>query len=42
MKKLDGVVCKTISMMEGTWSDDVVIAKLHEDFLSLSTMNRAQ
>ena len=41
MKKSDGVVCNTISMMEGPWSDDAVIAKLCQDFSSLSTMNRA-
>ena len=42
MKKSDGVVCQTLSMMGEHWSDDDVIAKLHQDFSSLSTMNRAR
>ena len=41
MKKLDGVVHQTLSMMGDSWLDDDVIAKLHQDFSSLSTMNRA-
>ena len=29
-------------MMDATWSDNDIIAKLHQDFSSLSTMNRAR
>ena len=29
-------------MMDATWSDDDIIAKLHQDFSSLSTINRAR
>ena len=29
-------------MMEGDWTDDEIIAKLYQDFSSLSTMNRAR
>ena len=32
----------TLSMMEGCWSDDEIITKLHQDFSYLSTMNRSQ
>ena len=42
LKKSDGIIRNTLSMMEGSWSDDDVIAKLHQDFSSLSTMNRAR
>ena len=41
MKKLDGVVRNTLSMMDAEWTDDDIIAKLCQDFSSLSTMNRA-
>ena len=42
MKKSDGVMRNTLSMMDGQWTDDVIITKLHQDFSSLSTMNRAR
>ena len=32
----------SLSMMGDNWLDDDVIAKLHQDFSSLSTMNRAR
>ena len=42
MKKSDGVVHQILSIMGEHWSDDDVIAKLCQDFSSLSTMNRAR
>ena len=42
MKRSDGVVHQTLSMMGEHRSDGDVIAKLHQDFSSLSTMNRAR
>ena len=42
LKKSDGVIRNTLSMMDERWLDDDIIAKLHQDFLSLSTMNRAR
>ena len=42
MKKSDGVVRNTLSMMDAEWTDDAIIAKVCQDFSSLSTMNRAQ
>ena len=42
MKKSDGIIRNTLSMMDGRWSDDAIITKLHQDFSSLSTMNRAR
>ena len=41
LKKSDGIVRNTLSMMEGDWTDNEVIAKLCQDFSSLSTMNSA-
>ena len=41
LKKSDGVIRNTLSMMDDRWSDDAIITKLHQDFSSLSTMNRA-
>ena len=41
MKKSDGVVRNTLSIMDVEWTDDAIIAKLHQNFSSLSTMNRA-
>ena len=29
-------------MIDATWTDDDIIAKLHQDFSSLSTMNKAR
>ena len=29
-------------MMDNRWSDDAIVMKLHQDFSSLSTMNRAR
>ena len=42
MKKSDGVVRNTLSMVDDRWSDDAIFAKLSQDFSSLSTMNRAR
>ena len=42
IKKADGVMRNTLSMMNMRWSDDAIIAKLCQDFSSLSTMNRAR
>ena len=42
MKKSDGIVRNTLSIMDGQWTDDVIITKLHQDFSSLSTMNRVR
>ena len=42
LKKSDGVIRNTLSMMEGDWTDDEIIAKLWQDFSSLSTMDRAR
>ena len=42
LKKSDVVVRNTLSMMDERWFDDAIITKLHQDFSSLSTMNRAR
>ena len=42
LKKSDGVIRNTLSMMDDRWTDDAIITKLHQDFSSLSTMNRAR
>ena len=42
LKKSDGAMRNTLSMMEGDWSDDEIITKLHQDFSFLSTMNRVR
>ena len=43
MKKSDGIIRNTLSMMDNRWpDDDAIIAKLCQDFSSLSTMNRAR
>ena len=42
LKKSDSVIRNTLSMMDERWSDDAIIAKLCQDFSSLSTMNRAR
>ena len=42
LKKSDGVVRNTLLMMDERWTDDDIIVKLHQDFSSLSTMNRAR
>ena len=39
LKKSDGVVRNILSMMDARWTDDAIIAKLCQDFSSLSTMN---
>ena len=31
LKKSDGVIRNTLSMMDERWSDDAIIAKLHQD-----------
>ena len=41
LKKPDGVIRNTLSMMDERWMDDD-IAKLCQDFSSLSTMNRVR
>ena len=40
LKKSDGVIRNTLLMMDERWRDDDIIAKLCQDFSSLSTMNR--
>ena len=42
LKKSDGIIRNTLSMMDNRWSDDATVTKLHQDFSSLSTMNRAR
>ena len=42
LKKSDGVIRNTLSMMDNRWSDDAIVMKLCQDFSSLSTMNRAR
>ena len=42
LKKSDSVVRNTLLMMDVRWTDDAIITKLHQDFSSLSTMNRAR
>ena len=42
LKKSDGVIRNKLSIMNDRWTDDNIIAKLHQDFSSLSTMNRAR
>ena len=42
LKKSDGVIRNTLSMMDDRWSDDAIITKLCQDFSSLSTVNRAR
>ena len=39
LKKSDGVIRNMLSMMDERWTDDAIIAKLHQDFSSLSMMN---
>ena len=42
LKKSAGVIRHTLSMMDNSWSDDAIITKLHQNFSSLATMNRAR
>ena len=42
LKKSDGVVRNTLSIIDDRWSDDAIIAKLCQNFSSLFTMNRAR
>ena len=42
LKKSDGVVRNTLSMMNERWTDNNIITKLCQDFSSLSMMNRAR
>ena len=42
LKKSDDVIRNTLLMMDNGWSDNAIIAKLHQDFSFLSTMNRAR
>ena len=42
LKKSDGVIRNLLTMIDATWSDDDIIAKLCQDFSSLSTMNKAR
>ena len=37
-----GVVHNILSMIDDQWTDDAIIAKLRQDFSSISTMNRAR
>ena len=42
LKKSDRVIRNSLTMIDATWSDNDIIAKLHQDFSSLSTMNKAR
>ena len=42
LKISDGVIRNTLLMMDERWTDNASIAKLHQDFSSLSTMNRVR
>ena len=42
LKKSDGVIRNLLTIIDATWSDDAIIAKLHQEFSSLSMMNRAR
>ena len=42
LKKSDGVIRNSLTMIDATWSDNDIIAKLCQDFSSLSTMNKAR
>ena len=42
LKKSDEVIRNSLTMIDATWSDDDIIAKLCQDFSSLSTMNKAR
>ena len=42
LKKSKGVIRNSLAMIDATWSDDDIIAKLCQDFSSLSTMNKAR
>ena len=42
LKKCDGVISNSLTMIDATWSDNDIIAKLCQDFSSLSTMNKAR
>ena len=42
LKKSDGVIRNLLTMIDATWSDNDIIAKLCQDFSSLSTMNKAR
>ena len=42
MKKSTGAIRETLSMMNTSWTDNDVISKLRQDFLLMSTMNRAR
>ena len=40
LKKSDSVIRNTLSMMDDRWTDNAIIAKLCQDFSSLSTIVR--
>ena len=42
MKKSTGAIREKLSMMNPSWTDDDIIAKLRQDFSYMSTMNRAR
>ena len=42
LKKSDGVIRNLLTMIDATWSDDDIVAKLCQDFSSLSMMNKAR
>ena len=42
LKKSDSVIRNTLLMMDERWTDNDIIAKLHQDFSSLSMMNRVR
>ena len=42
LKKSDGVIRNLLTIIDAAWSDNDIIAKLHQDFSSSSTMNKAR
>ena len=41
LKKSGGIVWNTLSMLDDWWMNDAIVAKLRQDFSSMSTMNKA-
>ena len=42
LKKSDGVIRNSLAMVDARWSDDDIIVKLRQDFLSVSMMNKVR
>ena len=42
LKKSGGVVHNILSMLNDRWMDDTIVAKLRQDFSSMSTMHRVR